>query len=200
MKRLRQFIEDKNKLFCIDVDDILFATTDRWIYLINNDKECSDILKSKNKYPLEIEHWDDWDFLPNLIGDLAFKFHNDSSLYDEFDLVIDAQKFIKTLISTVGLKRIRFVTASEENNINIKDKLLLQYFDLPANQIIHILDKEKYYAGNFILDDAAHNHEKLLHREDTLCVMLDYSWNNHFQHPNLNRVHSLEELIKEFKK
>lgn len=200
MDRLQSFINNKDKIFCFDVDDILFATTDKWIKLINEDYECRQILKSKNHFPLKIEHWESWDFIPQLIGDIAFKFHKDNSLYDNFELVPKSKELIDLITKIIGIDRIRFVTASEKNNINIKDKFLVEHFDIPIKSIIHSKEKEEFYTGNFILDDAAHNHINLLDREDTICVMLDYAWNNSFQHKNLNRIHSLDELIIEFQK
>lgn len=195
MHRIEDFINDDNKLFCIDVDDILLATTVDWIKLINNDIECIEILKMNNEYPVRIENWRHWDYITDILGNKAFKFHEDNTIYSETTLIKYSIEFINLIIKKIGINRLRFVTASHDNNKRIKEEILFKFFNISKSNIYHISNKEDFYRGNIVLDDAVHNHLSVIDDINTLCIMLNQPWNKYFKHNNLNRVNSLSELI-----
>jgi len=199
MYRLQKFLEDENKFFCFDVDDILLDTTAHWINLINNDKECITILKQKNKYPLKIEDWTSWNAIPDLLGDITFKFHDNNEIYEKYILTKYSIELIRLVKDIIGANRIKFITASRGNKLKLKEDILIKEFGIDKKYIYHTSDKTNLYIGNFVLDDAIHNLQPILEDIDTIGVILNKPWNKDFKHSNVNRIECLQELILKIK-
>jgi len=194
MDRLNKFLNQKEKLFCIDVDDVLLNTTSYWMHLLNNDTEFIDKLKKANKYPISVDDITTWDYMGTLLGDNVFKYHHDGSIYNEYTLVPYAYEFIKKLIDKIGLERILFVTASEGSNESIKDKILMKEFGIPTDNIIHSSNKYEYYKNNIFLDDGFHNFDNLLDCIETIPILLNRPWNEQCDGLNVNRIASLKDI------
>jgi len=194
MNRIQDFLENENKKFCIDVDDIIINTTEYWMYLLNNDIEFIEVLKENDKYPIKVEDIKTWDYMGHLLGDNVYKYHLNGTIYDEYTLMPYAKEFINSLVNKIGLDRILFVTASNGKNEDIKESILEKEFNIPSEKIIHTSDKYKYYKNNIFIDDAFHNFKDLIDCVETIPIILNSPWNEKYKETKLNRIYSLKEI------
>jgi len=208
--RFEKFIRNEDVVFCLDVDDVLLNLTSEWNTLINKDEECIAILKEKNMYPLKEEDWKHWNFITDTLGtDLPFKFfHEDSKekVYQDINVCDGSIKFVQTIMEVIGEHRLRLITHTTGATEELKNNLLLEYFGIKSENIIHTKDKKEHYQYNIALDDYIGNLHELKDCEDTICLLKTHHMNKDINVDfmgNINRIDSLDELtnlLLKFKK
>lgn len=173
----------KNKkcfVVCIDMDDTIENLRDPWIAAINEKYNL-------NVNPESIISWDLGLFFPSLTNEQIFAPLFEPTFWDTVKPKLNAPYWVKKLIDDGH--RVYICTNTHYNIVPFKmDKVLFKYFPYLTGNDLIIMSNKQMIKCDYLIDDGPHNIIG-----DYIGLLIDMPYNQNIDHPNVHRIHSLED-------